>query len=109
MPICLIQEAEKLSYKMPPSVIWYRRIPAIKRNLVIKKYTRKGAVDWSSVAAELLEWAIYGWDGVTDGEEEIKFDPALIARLPEDVRGDLMTLCGAAEGDQGEETGGGNS
>lgn len=99
--ISLVTDEEKNEYKMGRAKIFYRRIPSPKRNAVIKKLTRKGVTDWSAVAAELLEWAILGWDGVDDKGAIIKFDPALIPRLPEDVRGDLMGLTGAASPEDG--------
>lgn len=107
--IQLVRDDENLTHKVGEATILYRRIPAPKRNQVIKKHTKKGQVNWSEVAAELLEYAVTGWEGVMDGKTPVKFDSALLSRLPEEVRGDLMELTGAAAAENVAETSRGNS
>lgn len=107
--ITLVSEAERLIYTSGRAKIFYRRVPSLKRALGVKRHTKRGQTDYSAVAAELLVWAILGWEGVDDGKNDVPFAPELIASLPEDVRGDLMTLTGAATTEDGEALGAGNS
>jgi len=96
MPIQIVKDTERLTYKNGGSTIYYRRIPSVKRSFIIKKNTKRGFPDWPAITKEIMDYIVLGWDTVQDGGKDLPYDPELIPYLPEDVNLDLLDLSGGA-------------
>lgn len=102
MPVQLIDDNERLVHTVGESRFYYRRIPSGRRGRLIKQHTKRGVVDWTAVTAELLRWAITGWDEVYSGGAVVPYDNELVPRLPEEVTIQILDLAQAAEGEAAE-------
>jgi len=106
MPIQIVKDDERLTYKSEGSKIFYRRIPTAFRSFVVKKHTKRGKPDWPVITKELMEWAILGWENVQDKGKDIPFAKDMIMALPDDVLTDILEISGATipQSDEDEET-----
>ncbi len=66
----------------------------MRKNAIIKKYTKRGKVDFGAVALDELRFIITGWEGVQDGGKDIPYDAELVERLPGDYLNDILELSG---------------
>ncbi len=94
MAIQIVNKDEKLVYKMAGSRIFYRRITASKRKAIINANTQRGETDWEAVTADLIDFAIIGWENIQDQGKDVPFDDTLKTSLPEDVLSDIVKLLG---------------
>lgn len=94
MPVLLITSKERLEWKHEDTEtsLYYRRPTTHFQRELQAKHTKKGITDDNAVVAELIEWAILGWDGVigSDGEP-VEFDKELIRNLPELYKAQFIT------------------
>lgn len=90
MGITLVRDEEKRVYEADGSRIYYRRISTGERHRIVKRHTKRGKTDVVAVTEALLRHAITGWEGVSDGVNEVPFSPDLVLSLPEDVASDIL-------------------
>ncbi len=99
MPVRLINPKERLKLQIDGSVFYYRRLRSIERNNIIKKHTRRGEVDFTAAALEMIQMCLLDWDNVFDGEKKVKFDKSLVENFPEEVLIEIQKAIGANEGE----------
>lgn len=101
MGLRLIKTDEKLTYDGEGFKIFYRRLPNHVRAAIVKRFTKRGIVDFYGASVAQLEHCITGWEGVFEEDSEghrtdISFDSEKIRYIPDDVQADLLELIGAA-------------
>ena len=95
--IRLIEDKERLTYKVDGSEIYYRRVPADVRARIIRANTVRGTVNWEGVSSDMLDYAVTGWDNVRDlAGNPTSFSSNLIGTLPERCRVDIVELAFSA-------------
>lgn len=84
MPALLIKDNEKLVFEADDDAkIFYRRVSrGVIEGLVSKHTTTRRGTNWPRVTREVMEHAIQGWEGFTDGEKEVPYAPELIDAIP---------------------------
>ena len=103
MPIQIIKKEERLALEIAGSKLFYRRIPTGVRAAIIRKHTKRGKPDWTTVTADIIQYTLLGWENVQVDKQDIPFDAELALSLPEDVLGELLEAVGGSGED---ETGG---
>ena len=103
--IRLIDEEEEYEFKWGDSSIFYRRVPSSVMRRIEQKHTnRRGILNERGMADDVFAYAIRRWTKVDDGKGGLaEFEAALVAKLPEEVRGDLAELLYAGNPDGGSE------
>ena len=85
--VVLISKDERLSFSIGTSTFFYRRIPKDTMVRLEKEATTRGKRDDDEFAVRCIEYALLGWDGVTDGEGvEVPFSFEMASALPEPVK-----------------------
>lgn len=80
--IQLIKENEKLIFEFQDAKIFYRRIPRDILNGFVSSATTRRGTDWGKVTHDAMEHAILSWEGFSDGDKEVSYQPILIDTLP---------------------------
>ena len=101
MGLRLIKTDERLVHNGEGFKMFYRRLPNHVRAGIVKRYTKRGIVDFYGASVAQLEYCVTGWEGVyeenADGTRvNIPFDQEKIRYIPDDVQADLLELIGAA-------------
>ncbi len=91
MGIQLVEADERNEVIVQGVTFLYRRMTTEELARIEKQCTSKGRTDWNKVSAIVLERCLYSWTGVTSGPDKtpVTFDPALIKKLPPDVKTEL--------------------
>ena len=91
MAIVLIADTEQLSLDLGDSILYYRRVPAVKRAEILQKRTTFGIVDEPGYQLDMVQYALTGWANVQtlDGVA-IPFEARLVGTLPPPVVLQLM-------------------
>ncbi len=100
--IAIITDEERLAYKLGKSTIYYRRISPARARALREMHTANGEVNQEALAKDVLDYAITGWDEVTDSSgQEVAFTQDKVDKLPGRVRSDLIVRI--TDGDRFEE------
>ena len=95
--IRLISGQERLAYSFGESTIWYRRIPSDVYRQIAHRHTRRGEEDTRAIIDAVFAYCVLGWEHVLDADDEaVPFSQEALACLPEEVRGEMVTLLFAA-------------
>ena len=90
-PIVIIQEEERLAYKLGSSVIYYRRVSPARARTYREMNTQNGSINQESLSKDVLEYCITGWDNIQDSKgEKVQFTPDKIDLLPGRIRMELI-------------------
>lgn len=86
MSIRIIRKNEKNVYRWDDTEIYYRRVSSSVSSKINEEHKKRGVIDVTAAGMATLEWAITGWKGVLDeNDQEIPFDPELIKDLPDEI------------------------
>jgi hypothetical protein len=91
MAIRLINQDERFSKTIDGATFHFRRIPSFEQAKIEHKYTRKGVEQKRDIVDSVLEYAVLGWDGVVDHDNNpILFRSELVKMLPEEAKAALL-------------------
>jgi len=100
--IILIEEEERLAYKLGASTIYYRRVSPARARTFREMHTQNGTVNQEALAKDVLNYCIIGWANVTDAKgEEVQFTIDKVDSLPGAIRQELVQRI--TDGDRFEE------
>ncbi len=100
MPLQIVKKDERLTLEIAGSKLFYRRIATGARAAIVAKHTKRGKTDWSAVTADIIRYALLGWENVQSEGRDIPFDAELALALPEESLSQLMEAFGGTGEDQ---------
>lgn len=113
MPIRLIDEQERRTFRYDDATVIYRRIPQGEKSAMLRRHTAmrggREVVDHAGFLRDLLARTVTDWSGFVDRDgQPAPFTVEALMRVPEAVLGDLVEHMNLVDTDDATENHRGN-